>query len=113
MANSAGRLVLGLTSLTGAAALAACTASGSAAVRAAMVGKSIIEQSASKQIAASFGGGNYKVTCPHDLAAKSGASMTCVTTFPDGEKFSGTATVTAVTDGTAHWKYSPSSTPVR
>ena len=110
--NHAARLVMGLTSLAGAAALVACTASGSGDVRGSTVAKSIIEQTASKQISDRLGG-DYKVTCPHDLAAKTGASMTCVTTSPDGEKFGGTATVTSVSEGTAHWKYRPSAEPVK
>jgi hypothetical protein len=113
MPNNAGRLFLGLTSLASAAALVACTASGSADVRGSKVAKSTIEQTASKQITDRLGGGTYKVTCPHDLAAKKGASMTCGTTFPDGEKFSGTATVTSVSGGKAHWAYRSSSTPVK
>jgi outer membrane lipoprotein-sorting protein len=78
-----------------------------------MVAKSTIEQTASKQITDRLGGGTYTVTCPHDLAAKRGASMTCVTNSPDGEKFSGTATVTSVSEGTALWAYRPSSKPVK
>jgi Domain of unknown function (DUF4333) len=107
-----GRLVLGLTSLAGAASLVACTASGSAEVSGSTVAKSTIEQTASKQISDRFGGGTYQVTCSHDLAAKAGASMTCVTSFPDGEKFSGIATVTSVRSGKANWAYKPSTKPV-
>jgi hypothetical protein len=99
------RLLLGLTSLAGAAALAGCTASGSSGVTGSTVAKSTIEQVASKQITDRLGGGHYTVTCPHDLAAKVGASVTCVTTFPDGEKFSGSAKVTSVGGGKAHWEY--------
>jgi hypothetical protein len=112
MSDNAGRLLLGLASLASAAALVACTASGSADVRGSKVAKSTIEQTASKQITDRLRGGTYKVTCPHDLAATRGASMTCVTTFPDGERFSGTAKVTSVSEGKAHWEYSPSSKPV-
>lgn len=105
MSNGAARRLVGLTSLAGTAALVACSASGSADVRSSKVAESSIEQTASKQITDRFGGGPYKVTCPHDLAAKVGASMTCVTTFPDGEKFVGTAKVTSVSGGKAHWAY--------
>jgi hypothetical protein len=112
MSNNAGWLLLGLTPLASAVALVACTASGSANVRGSMVAKLTIEQTASKQITDRLGGGTYVVTCPHDLAAKTGASMACVTTFPDGEKFTGTATVTSASGGTAHLKYIPSSRPV-
>jgi hypothetical protein len=111
MNGTASRIVLGLTTLVGAVALAACTASGSADVHGSTVARSTIEQTASQQISARLGGGKYTVTCPHDLAAKPGAAMTCVTTFPDGEKFNGIATVTSVSGGSARWKYTPSATP--
>ncbi|MBN9620113.1 MAG: hypothetical protein J0H43_10355, partial [Actinobacteria bacterium] len=65
----------------------------------------VIEQVASKQITDRLGGGRYTVACPHDLPARQRASMTCVTTFPDGEKFAGIAEVTSVGDGQAHWSY--------
>ena len=108
MINNAGRLLVALTSLASAAALVACTASGNTDVRDSRVAKSIIEQTASKQITDRLGGGTYKVTCPHDLAAKTGASMKCVTTVPDGEKFIGTAKITSLSGGKAHWAYQPS-----
>lgn len=108
MSNNAGRIFVGLASLASVAALVACTASGSANVRGSTVAKSIIEQTASKQISDRFGGGSYKVTCPHDLVAKAGASMTCLTTFPDGERFTGTAKVTSVSAGKAQWTYKAS-----
>jgi hypothetical protein len=113
MREGIGRLIVGVVSLGAAATLVGCTASGSTAVHGTTVSRSVIEQSASKQIADRFGAGRYTVTCPHDLAAKTGATMTCVTRFPDGEKFSGTARVTSVGNGTAHWKYTPSTEPAR
>ncbi|MDT4906325.1 MAG: hypothetical protein QOH52_4341, partial [Pseudonocardiales bacterium] len=85
MSNTAGRLLVRLTSLAGAAVLSACTASGSSAITGSSIAKSTIEQVASKQISDTFGTGKYTVTCPHDLHAKAGASMQCVTAFPDGE----------------------------
>ena len=109
MSNTAGRLLLGLTSLAGVAALSACSASGSATVTGSAIAKSAIEHVASKQIGDRFGDGRYKVTCPHDLVAKTGASMKCVTTFPDGERFTGTAKVTSLKSGKAQWKYNASS----
>lgn len=108
MPEKAGRLFLGLTSLASAAMLVACTASGSTDVHGSTIPKSTIEQTASKQITDRLGGGTYTVSCPHDLAAEKGASMTCVTTFPDGEKFVGTAKVTSVSNGKATWKYDAS-----
>jgi hypothetical protein len=113
MSSTAGRLFVGLTSLASAAVLVGCTASGSADIRGSKVAKSIVEQAASKQVTDLLGGGKYKVACPQDLAAKSGASMACVTTFPDGEKFSGTATITSISGSKAHWKYSLSAKPVK
>jgi hypothetical protein len=35
--------------------------------------------------------------------------MQCVTAFPDGEKFTGTAKVTSVKSGKAQWKYTAGS----
>ena len=105
-------ILLSVTSLAG-AGLVACTASGATDVHGSTITRSTIEQTASKQITDRLGGGVYKVTCPHDLAARKGASMDCVTTFPDGEKFSGTAAVTAVSQGKAHWTYSPTSKPAK
>jgi hypothetical protein len=109
MSNTAGRLLLGLTSLASAATLGACTASGSSAITGSSIAKSTIEQVASKQISDRFGDGKYTVTCPHDLAAKTGASMKCLTTFPGGEKFTGTAKVTSVKSGKTQWTYNASS----
>jgi hypothetical protein len=108
MSTSAGRMLLALTSLVAAAGLVSCTASATTTVSSSSISKATIEQGASKQISDRFGGGSYKVTCPHDLAAEKGASMTCIVTFPDGEKFTGTAKVTSVSGGKAHWTYTAS-----
>ena len=105
MSTLAGQLFVGLASLGSVATLVACTASGTAPVRASTIAQSTIEQTAAKQIGERLGGGTYTVACPHDLPARAGASMVCVTTFPDGEKFNGTARVTSVSDGKASWTY--------
>lgn len=103
----------GVTALGAFVVLVGCTASGSAPVQASTIAKSTIEQTAAKQISDRLGGGKYTVTCPHDLPAKAGASMVCVTTFPDGEKFNGNAKVTSVGNGKASWTYDANNVQVK
>lgn len=87
------------------AALAACAvlAGCSASVGEEVVKKSEVEQQAIAQLAASKGiplSQAPKLTCPEDLKAKIGATMTCSIGTPPGKVYDVFITVTSVNEDT-------------
>jgi D-tyrosyl-tRNA(Tyr) deacylase len=77
-----------------------------------VVSQQTVESQVASRLAAEANQPTPTVSCPGDLTAKVGATMTCVLT-PDGAaaSYNVEVTVNSVSDGTAHFGVRVASTP--